>query len=770
MIKLKEIISDFLENFIVFFLFLICFSVVFFIPNNTFVMQSKQYFIVGAALFLLIFWTAWALINKRFIFVGKKLTYILPLLFTLAVLISSIFSKYQHGSFWGNDSWSNSFVSIASIVIIFLVSINYIKQARFKSFLFIFLALISISQIVFLLFITGLVSSGFFPPNLIGQNISLGFISVLSLITSVGLISHYLLQKKSLLQLILLSLMSVVSLIALFIINLRPLWISAAIGILIICIFQYLRFKSKKSIMYIAPAVVLLICIIFISIGRLNIVPQAESELLPNYKTSLAIAKGSFLDNPFLGVGINNYSIAYNSYRPVEINKTPLFSESFFYSYTRMFDLWSTGGLLVLLSYLAVLIYLGFVAASNSIHKKSDSFLWPLAAAWLIYAIGGFLFMSNILVDLFSWFLMAGIIIMTWKMDRRRKISQARKISVVIIAAILLFVSTFALGLSVKRFVSAQAYYQARKNSFDINLQPQIEEWIQLAARWDKNNDLYHRQLAKIYIAQLTNLLAVNPGENQLQSYEKQLEEVVRKANESAQQAVEVNSDNYLNHIVMADFYLTSKNLATNSLPWAKTSIENAIQAFPNNVYLINELAKRQLEIAGELSAIKNNLEQQNQQAPEIENEINLALNAASDNAQRAISLKSDYLPAYYTLALIELESGNYGQASSLLEELRLTAPNDIGILFYLALSYENLDDYEKSIELIEQTIELAPNFSDGYWALARIYHNLGQTGKAKEYLVKILEYDPNNIMIMTALENINAGFNSTPEIINIEE
>ncbi len=767
--RLREIISDFLENFILFFIFLITLSTLFFIPNNPFVLLSKQYFLIGVSLLFLIFWTGWVLINKKFHFIGKGLTYFFPILFIAGALVSAIFSQYRHGSFWGSETWSLSFISLAALVIIFFVAINYLNKGKFKKYLFLFLSSITLSQIIYILFVTKVFTFTWLPANLIGHNVSMGYLTALSVIACLGLFVLYL-NKKQLLQKVLLSIYIALSVVVLLTINLWNSWLLIIAGSVLLLIFYFVRQRKLPVKIISLPIIVIVVSAIFWGIGGLDFIPKVNVEVLPNYDTSFEVAKGAFSEYPLLGTGINNYSISYNLFRPEFVNDTAFWSETFYFSYNKIFDLWVTGGLVVILPYLAFLIYFSIRTIKSLINKKEDDYILPLGVIWLAIVIGHFLFISNLVVSVFSWFILAGIIIYTIKPTVLKKKTYKQKNYLIIIIALLLFVaSVIGLSLSIKRFVAAQAFFQARKYAFDINMQPQIENWISFAARWDKNNDNYHRQLANFYILSVNNLKAIVPDENSRIEYEANLQDMIEKANIQVTKSIEANPRNFLNYLTAADFYRSTVGLVANSYEWIEQSLLDALISFPNNIFLLDQISKSQHDHAREWIIVKANLDQQDEDTTEVEQKIMALLNAAKENATTAVNLKQDYWPAHYTLALIEWELGNFDQAVVLLENLQQKVPQDIGVKFYLAIIYDQLGNSDKAIDLLEQTIDLAPTFSDGYWVMASIYQRLGQLSNARESLENILEYDPQNAVVNQALDNLGKTIETDTEFQLIE-
>lgn len=760
---------EFLENFILFFLFLVALTSLFFLPNNSIVILVKQYFVLGFAFLLLIFWSAWILFNKKFEFVGDKWTYLVPFFFIAGSFISAVFSKFRYGSFWGTQAWSESFFSLAALAIIFFVSINYLNKRKFLKFFNVFIGSIAIVEILYILFASKVLKISWLPINLIGQNVSLAFIAALSLVFCVAFFIYLIRNEKDkYLNKSLLIALTILNLVILSITNYRPAWVVLIIGLAAFVIFDFIRHKKRKINFYFLPAVIIIIAIAFTAIGQLKSLPQAETETLPNARLSYKIAEQSFWEDPIKGIGINNYNLAYNLYRPGEVNQTRFWSETFYYAYSKIFSFWTTGGLIVLIPYLVFLIYFSIRAAQLAADKRQHELLFGLSSVWIAYAAGSLVFISNLTVDLFAFFALAGIIVYSWKKKRRkRKKNLVKLYSVMIIFIILLLLATIGLFFSMKRFAAGQMFFQVSKYAFVYNMQPQVEKWLDLASKWDSQNDLYHRALANFYIKSINNLKNQQPSQNKQAEYQTYLQGFIVKAEKASKNAIAANSMNYLNYINQADFYNATYGMAANSLEWTEKSLSKALEFFPKNVIIINRLAKVQYNRAMELKAIKNNLDRQNKDTEEIETKKLEYLYRAKKNASKAIELRSNYWPVHYTLALVEWELENSEKAIEIMENLQKVSPKDVGVKFYLALMYDQKNQTDKAIELLEQAVSLAPTFSDGLWVLAGLYQRRGEIEQAEKTLEKILNYDPQNENVLKSLENLKQAEISAPKNIS---
>ncbi|HUT22347.1 MAG TPA: tetratricopeptide repeat protein [Candidatus Bipolaricaulota bacterium] len=775
--KIKEVLLDLFENFTRLFIFLIPFAVLFFLPNHSFVSQSKQFYIIGLALLLLFFWCGWLLLKGKHDFRSDKVIYIAPALLFLATLVSALFSKYRYGSFWGVETWTGSVMTLAAFLIIFFVLINYFRKGQHQKLMLMLSSLAAVAESLLVLSGAGLIKAAWLPVNLLGHNAATGLIAIMSLMVCLGLFADFLKNKKDLCLAMSAAVISLINLIALAMVGGRKDW-----GILLGAVFVFIAFYSlkKKKLNYkflVLPALLALISIGGLIFGRLNSVSSFAAEPLPSVKTSFHVAKEAFFSAPLTGIGVNNYSIAYNLFRPDSVNQTAFWNETFYFSATKFSDYLAVGGLVLAMAYLLFIIYFAVKICGRMLRPGQSEYFIGLSAAWLAFAIGGFFYMNDLMVELFGWLVLAGIVIsLLDEKTKRNRIRPSRlKMAIWVLAPILMVASVGGLYYSTKRLLSASAYFLAIKNSSNVQMQSFVEKWLTYAVKWDKKNDNYQRQLAMFYVRSLNNLKQYQPKEGKEAEYQAAVEKLIRSANVSALAAVENNPNNFFNHTTLADLFSSLDGWTSNSSQWLISSLDKALRTNSNNVLILNRAADARVRLASDINIAKDNLEKDDENIANLETQAADLLGQAKNECLRAIELKKNYLPTYFTLSMTEFHLGNVESAITLMENVEKQAPSDAGVKYYLGVMYANSNFSEKAVEKIEQAVSLAPTFSDGYFTLAKIYYDQGQIAKAKNNLKKILEYDPGNEAVQSALAQLGGldEYQPTlPEIsdVNIED
>jgi tetratricopeptide (TPR) repeat protein len=100
------------------------------------------------------------------------------------------------------------------------------------------------------------------------------------------------------------------------------------------------------------------------------------------------------------------------------------------------------------------------------------------------------------------------------------------------------------------------------------------------------------------------------------------------------------------------------------------------------------------------------------------------------------------------------LNSKRITEAKELLEEMVISSPEDIFVLYNLGMCYSELGNYQASIETLEKCIEYDPVNSNAYVALGFSYMKASREKDAEEPFLKALEIDPKNIY---ALQNLGS-------------
>ena len=134
----------------------------------------------------------------------------------------------------------------------------------------------------------------------------------------------------------------------------------------------------------------------------------------------------------------------------------------------------------------------------------------------------------------------------------------------------------------------------------------------------------------------------------------------------------------------------------------------------------------------------------------------NLAL--ARQNFEKAVELKSNYLPAQFMIAVALDRLGEIDQAIAKLEDGKKINPRDPGLLFQLGLLYYKAEKYDLARSELEATLKIAENYSNALYFLGLSYDKLGEKNKALEEFKKVAELNPDNEDVKKIISNLESG------------
>ncbi len=222
----------------------------------------------------------------------------------------------------------------------------------------------------------------------------------------------------------------------------------------------------------------------------------------------------------------------------------------------------------------------------------------------------------------------------------------------------------------------------------------------------------------------------------------------------SAIQATNLEPNNVSNWNVLGFIYRNIIGIVSGAAEWAIKSYQKALELDPNNPYIFNEIGLIELT-KFDLAA---------QQGREEEKNENLRL--AKENFEKAISLKPDYVPSHFQLAMISVREKKIDDAISQLESKKPFALQDIGWAFQLGLLYYNNNQLDKAKAEFERAVELDPNYSNARYFLGLIYDKQGNKNLAIEQFERIEKFNPDNQELKKILSNLRTGKSALEEVV----
>jgi len=675
------------------------------------------------------------------------------LIFLLVYGLSTIFSLSSYGSFWG---WplniSAGFLTLLFSVFLYFLIANLLTKKR------------EIFWLLFVLILSGFLAAIFTISQLFGRFIfpwdftksisfnTIGTINSLSLFLAIllPLVVVLALMTKRLARFFLF-LVAITILVNLVLINFGTAWIVLVGETAVLFIFGILNLKTAGS-QIVPVSMTLLVVALFFIILRFTLpgFPQLPPEISPSQTAEINIAKNSLLNRPAFGTGPGTFVYDYSKFKPKDINQTVFWNIRFGTGASEILDKVITTGILGILSFLFILgsfFWLGFkyLKEKSSIVKDDSAWFLGLGIFSSFFGIflGQFLYPWNFSLTLIFWLMLSGLVALDRRKIKAWEMQSASKISVGA-SLVLVLVLIFGIGLllvGTQKYFAETKYFSGLKALAQGNSELAIQH-LNEAINLNPNLDIYWRDASQLYLVKLNELLRQKnlPQE----TINAQAQDFIVQAINSAKQATDLNPENVANWNIRGFTYWNIIGILPGAEDWALSSYQRAAELEPTNPYIFTEI--------GRVYISKSDLAEQKA----TEKKANLKL--ASENFEKALSLKSDYAPAHFLQAMIYVREGKTKEAIEKLEGIKQVAPLDAGLAFQLGVIYYNDNQLGKAKEELERAIRLDENYSNARYFLGLIYDKEGKKREAIFQFEKIEKLNPDNEEIKKILFNLRTG------------
>ena len=716
---------------------------IFFLPFTTDIFDfNKQILLVFLASVAFLFWLVGILISKKVNFYFS--IFGIPVLVFLSFYgLSTIFSQWSPGSFWG---WplnvSQGFLTLFYFIIFYFLVTNIFRDKEDIFWLLFFFVvsgtlgvLFSLFQIFGENFLSGEFAefAGFNPMGSL-QSLSIFVAFLLPLVISLTFVA----KKKFISRILAISI--VLLLIYLLLVNFSTTWVVLISGLGIILIFSVLNLNKKGNIHLVWISTFLLILGLFFLVFRIPLI-NVPGEILPSYKTEIYIAKNGLLRNFFLGSGPATFIFDYSQFKPLEINQTIFWNIRFANGASEILDKLITSGIMGFLSLISIFIIVfqsGFKYLKKE-QKEQKDWVLPLGILSSLFALvfGQFLYPANLSYLFFFWLLLGVSTILFPKIKSRE--SKSPSLAVIVLSVLAAFLLLGLCFLSFKYYL-AEVNYTRGIRAWRQGQPERAIHYTKKAISLNPGQDYYWRDLAQLYLVKLNILLP----EEDLSSEE--IRNLVNGMLDSSERATEISPKNVANWNVRASIYQNLTSLVGGTEDWSLRSFQKAADLDPQNPYIFTEMGKIYLTKAD----ISTRLENKEQAI------WNLA--QAEEKFQKAIELKSDYAPAHFQIAMIYTREGRIEEAIEKLEMTKSVAPSDIGLAFQLGLLYYNSDKLDLARAELERAVAINEDYSNARYFLGLIYDRQGTKDRAIEQFEKIEELNPGNQEVEMILDNLREG------------
>lgn len=737
--------------------YLIVFSVpLFFLPFTSEILEfNKQFLIFILSVAGLILYLGQVIRTGRLLLKKSPLNYA-ALIFLGVSLLASLFSDFRYQSIFGGFEvgFYESFVSSASLVILFFLILNVFGRSP-ESDKGDTLKLLNVFGIsIFLTLILGTLTM-FKVPVFRLFGVSREIFNTAGTLNALGIISALLMilaysgsLKKHFFRYIRIPAIFL-SLLVLFAVNWWVLWLVAISGLIFVMVSNSLN--NWRISNYFWPLVIILLAVVFMLLNfnlAASLGIDLPIEVAPSFRTSFEIAKNVLVKEPFFGVGPENFSLAYDLYKPVSINNTVFWNTRFSESVSELFNVLISYGILGLAAFI-FLIWSGFKLGFKN--YGLISIFTALVAAWILYPFNmtlGFTFWFGLGVLALS---ASGkddeLLINLEKSPKHSLITSVSFVGVLVLIVIGLYFVTL-------RYIANLKFARATAIS-DINRQTEL---LVSAINLSRSEDLYSRSLANLLVSRINQELQ---GLNDPKLGARERQDIISRVQNFSTTAINLSNEMTQRHSSDASNWL-SRALVYESL----INVIDGADQWAFRVY--DEYSRRSPKDPvpylrkGNVSLVRADFLRQLNQA-NLRSQILENLKSAEENYQKAIELKPNYVLVIYNLGVVYERQGRVKDAVKQLELTRSASPLDANISMQLALLYYRDNQKDRAFNELQRALTIFPDFSNARWYLALIYEERGQIDNALGELKKIEVLNPDNRVLKDKIGELEEGRRSIP-------
>jgi cytochrome c-type biogenesis protein CcmH/NrfG len=291
--------------------------------------------------------------------------------------------------------------------------------------------------------------------------------------------------------------------------------------------------------------------------------PHIEAKLSP--LATLELGWNVLKEGKVFGVGPGQFNVAWNQFKPIEVNNTILWSSDFSYGFSTFLSSLVTLGIpgllawALLIAFTVILIFKVLLGTVGEEHERNHGAVLSFSIAYLLLI---FLFSNPGLVLYAYLFIFIGLLIavaIAMGIVRTRAysyLSDPRAAFASVAGLVLLLLGIIMLGY----LFTTQAYARYEVNRASTALAqgnvPEATSRYNRALQFDER-DAYYRELISVGLQQLSTFVSnsQNASQSQQQALQEQGQAIVQQVTGIASRAVALNEDSYVNWLSLGDTY-----------------------------------------------------------------------------------------------------------------------------------------------------------------------------------------------------------------------
>ncbi len=743
--------------------------------SDVFEINKQTLFVIGSGV-AFASWLFSMVLSRRLEFRTGAVV-LLPALFLLTAFLSSIFSLAGYQSWVGQLSQEyTSFLSIAMFVLFFYVVLHKGKDAAVQHGLLfaLFLAgaissLIAFCYSIGFNIIPGIDILGFNPTGTV--NTFIGFSVVLMfagaalwLVSRHGSKSFFPDGARGWVLRLSIAIISVVTLFLMLALDFWLFWVMNILGVVLLAGFGLLSnraFPSPKR--FVLPLLVLVVSLVFLfapSPYKLKM-PLVVS---PSHGTSWDIASKVVGENSrqlFFGSGPGTFMYDFAEFRPMAVNPSRFWNVRFDRARSHVLTTLATFGILGALAWIVFVGYM-LVRSLSKFLGGSDPDDWKLSytlfVGWALLLFLHIFYVSNFSLQFLFWGLTA---LLATHIGGRMLSANFREAPRLSLGSVFVFVLigvgiVTAIFLSVSRYAADVSFAKAlRMSSANASATDVVNE-LARSIRYNRFSDTHYQAMGRVRLAQAAAVLREVKDGKPTQEQLDQISALVKASVEATTRSTTLAPNDSQNWALQAATYRDLMSYANNAEEFAVAAINQAITLEPNNPSHHSGLGLVHLALADRARALLNS--QNKELAAAAKEAFPKSLQAAKVSFEKALSLKQDYAPAHYQLAIVSERAGQLLDATNRLTELTKARPLDIGLGFELGVLLLRQNQAKEAQAEFERILGLQPDYANAIWYLASALELQGKRPEAMAQIQKLIDKDPMNTEIQDRMARLRRG------------
>ncbi len=500
-------------------------------------------------------------------------------------------------------------------------------------------------------------------------------------------------------------------------------------------------FKISSTVVVFAVSVLFIFAGTFLGSKISTVLNIQNLDVRPSWDATTEIMMDTYKENILFGTGPNTFATTWIQNKPEGVNSTDFWNVDFNSGIgiipTAFVTTGLIGGVLWLL-FIGSIIYIAFRILWARMPNDTTRFI-------VFATLGGSLYLLCILVMyvpqtviLAITFAFVGLFI---AVARNVNIVKTRKVSInenhaTRFIFVLVFTTTMLIITTVTVITIQRAYVTSLlERSMQAAQSQDLERAQKLAKRAELltvtgifgGDDRVYSILSQVAVI---NLREVLQGDTEEPDFKEKFQDAVEDVIVPARTAIDVDSQNYNNHIFLGRIYEQLASIGTQGASEAAlASYRTASELNNSNPYIPLLMARTAFN--------SGNLED------------------AKIYAEKSIALKRNYADAYYILSQISIKNENTEQAIETTKAAVVLTPDNIGLLFQLGVLQYSEGNYQEAATVLNRAISINPDYSNALYYLALSLLELNDTENALIILNRVKELNPDNEEVEALINSI---------------